>query len=122
MSELNDPRVLFAAERTLMAWTRTAIALMAFGFVVERFGLFEFWLHDQGAAAATPTVTQATGIAFVLLGVAVSLLSVVQYRRVLRQLRPPEFPRGYWVSLAVAVNLLVALAGLLLGAHLVGVL
>jgi len=40
MSDLNDPRVLFAAERTLMAWNRTSISMMAFGFVIERFGIF----------------------------------------------------------------------------------
>jgi putative membrane protein len=40
MSDLNDPRVLFSAERTLLAWNRTSISLMAFGFLVERFGLF----------------------------------------------------------------------------------
>ena len=40
MSDLNDPRVLFAAERNLLAWNRKSISLMAFGFLVERFGLF----------------------------------------------------------------------------------
>ena len=39
MSDLNDPRVLLAVERTLFAWNRTGISLMAFGFVVERFAL-----------------------------------------------------------------------------------
>jgi putative membrane protein len=34
MSELNDPRVLFAAERTLLAWSRTSAGLMAFGFLL----------------------------------------------------------------------------------------
>ena len=35
-----DPRVFFAAERTFLAWIRTGLALMGFGFVVARFGLF----------------------------------------------------------------------------------
>jgi len=35
-----DPRVYFAAERTLLAWVRTGLAMMGFGFVVARFGLF----------------------------------------------------------------------------------
>jgi len=34
-----DPRVLYAAERTLLAWIRTGLALMGFGFVVARFSL-----------------------------------------------------------------------------------
>lgn len=119
MSELKDPRVLFAAERTLMAWTRTAVALMAFGFVVERFSLLERLLRPD--LTATVDVAAGVGVGFVLLGVMVCLLSVVQYRRVLRELQPAEFPRGYWVSVAATVNLLVALAGLVLAAHLLGV-
>ena len=35
-----DPRVPLAAERTFLAWIRTGLALMGFGFVVARFGLF----------------------------------------------------------------------------------
>ncbi len=40
MSDGNDPRVFFAAERTLLAWVRTGLAVMGLGFVVARFGLF----------------------------------------------------------------------------------
>ena len=36
----DDPRIYFAAERTFLAWIRTGLALMGFGFVVARFGLF----------------------------------------------------------------------------------
>ena len=51
MSDLNDPRVFFVAERTLMAWNRTGLTLMAFGFVLERFGLFLHVLRqDPGHA------------------------------------------------------------------------
>ena len=36
----SDPRVQFAAERTFLAWIRTGLSFMGFGFVVARFGLF----------------------------------------------------------------------------------
>ena len=47
MSDLNDPRVFFAAERTLLAWNRTSLTLMAFGFVIEHFGLFVYMLFSE---------------------------------------------------------------------------
>jgi len=40
MKQGGDLRDRLAAERTFLAWIRTGIALMAFGFVVARFGLF----------------------------------------------------------------------------------
>ena len=47
MDESNDPRVYFAAERTLLAWMRTGITVIGLGFVVARFGLFlQILRHD----------------------------------------------------------------------------
>jgi hypothetical protein len=50
---LTDPRVYFAAERTLLAWLRTGIAIMAFGFVVARFSLIVRLLDAQGSNILT---------------------------------------------------------------------
>jgi putative membrane protein len=109
MSELNDPRVLFAAERTLLAWNRTASGLIALGFFIDRAAL----MAEGGGVFAT-----AIGIAFLILGVALNILSVVQYRRSLATLRPAEIPTGYWLNLAVFMSLAVAFLGLLLAAYL----
>ena len=54
----DDPRVRFAAERTLLAWMRTGLALMGFGFVVARFGLF---LREIAAAGHVTAHQNATG-------------------------------------------------------------
>jgi putative membrane protein len=111
MSDLNDPRVLFAAERTLLAWSRTAAGLMAFGFLIDRAGLVV-----QGAAPRGGTLW--IGVAFVALGVILSGLSAMQYRRAIASLRPIEIPPGYWVNLAVFMSALIAALGLALAAYL----
>lgn len=108
MSDLNDPRVLFAAERTLLAWNRTASGLIALGFFIDRAALM------TDAAKSGRGFAAAIGIAFLLLGVLLNVLSVVQYRRGVASLRPVEIPPGYWPNLAVVTSLAVALLGLLL--------
>ena len=45
--KVSDPRVFFAAERTLLAWVRTGLTIMALGFVVARFGLFLSLLRNS---------------------------------------------------------------------------
>lgn len=108
MSELDDPRVLFAAERTLLAWSRTAAGLMALGFFVDRASLVD------AAGGPHRKFAACIGVAFLLLGVVLSILSVVQYRRSVASLRTVEIPPGYWLNLGVGTSLAVALLGLLL--------
>ena len=112
MSNLDDPRVLFAAERTLMAWSRTAAGLMAFGFVVERTTLL------LGDADARSRFAFWIALAFILLGVVLSVLSIVQYRRSVAALRPIEIPPGYWVNLSAYANAAIGMLGVLLAAYL----
>jgi putative membrane protein len=113
MSELNDPRVLFAAERTLLAWSRTSAGLMAFGFLVDRAGLV-----INGPAAARDFGFWI-GLAFILVGVLVCPLSVVQYHRSIAQLRQVEIPPGYWVNLSTFMSIAIGLLGLALAIYLV---
>jgi putative membrane protein len=79
MSCLDDPRVLFAAERTLLPWQRTAIALIGLGFVGERVGL----------------VSLSLGVGLLAIGSGLSTVSALQYRSVLRTLVDQEVPRGH---------------------------
>lgn len=118
MSDINDPRVFFAAERTLLAWNRTSLALMAFGFVIERFGLFLHLLSPQHSAMLQRGFSYWIGIAFILLGAFVSLAAVAQYRKVLRTLKPIEIPEDYAVHLGVLANMAVAILGIALIVYL----
>jgi putative membrane protein len=117
MSDLNDPRVFFAAERTLLAWNRTSLALMAFGFVIERFGLFVTILLPKHDMALQRGLSFWTGLIFVLLGAFVAAYSTVQYRKVVATLKPIEIPEGYRTDPGVISNLIVAAMGIVLAVY-----
>ena len=118
MSDLNDPRVLFAAERTLLAWNRTSLTLMAFGFMIERFGLFMHMLSPDKIAPLQRSFSFWIGLGFIVLGAIASFTSVVQYRTVLRTLKPVEFPKGYRVNSGIFINLAVTVMGVVLTVYL----
>ena len=114
LKHLGDISVLFAAERTLLAWNRTTIALMGIGFVIERFGLFLRMLRN---GSAHYHASFWLGVSFILFGAVVSAASAVQYRRIVRSLPDPEIPLGYWVNLPVVTSAFIALLGLTLAAY-----
>jgi putative membrane protein len=118
MSDLNDPRVFFAAERTLLAWSRTSITVMVFGFVVERFGLLVHILLPKGGEIILRNISFWVGLIFILFGVTLSVLSTIQYFRVLKTLKKEEIPEGYWLHLGVVTNIVLALLGLLVTFYL----
>jgi putative membrane protein len=80
-----------ANERTLLAWIRTGIALMAFGFAIARFGLFLREISRAGAPLS-PGREHAVGsgwfgVVLVLLGLVTNLAAMVRYFQVRRALQ-----------------------------------
>ncbi|MGD1984715.1 MAG: DUF202 domain-containing protein [Chromatiaceae bacterium] len=119
MSDLNDPRVFFAAERTLLAWNRTSVSLMAFGFVIERFGLFLENSGREEVELLQRHFSFIVGTAFILMASFLAAYSAIQHRRILASLKPIEIPPGYNIAMSMLVNIVVGILGLLLMLYLV---
>jgi putative membrane protein len=115
----NDPRVFLAAERTLLAWLRTAVALIGLGFVVARFGLLLQVFGRDHAAGTGHHLSPWVGVALAGLGAASAGVSAWQHRRFCRTLGVADLPQGYRIEVAIAMGFAVALAGLVLAVLLV---
>lgn len=117
----SDPRVFFAAERTLLAWLRTGLTIMALGFVVSRFGLFVQLLATQSQGtlpAVHSSLSAALGVAFVIVGTLAIVVAAVQHQRFVATLPQTDLPRAYSRVFALLLSLLMGALGVILAGYL----
>ena len=112
-----------AAERTLLAWIRTGLALMGFGFVVARFGLFlqELQIAQHTLPARSYGLSLWFGTALIAVGVIVNILAGWHHARLVRELDRGETAHSRLSTQAVAIAFFLALVGLAMAIYLVSV-
>jgi putative membrane protein len=118
---VDDPRVYLAAERTFLAWIRTSVSLMGFGFLIARFAL---WLREYGVAGssrpqAPPQMSTWLGLLMVCVGVAVCVMAAVRYRGYVKALQRGETNPSIRSGTSLLVAAALALVGLAITVHII---
>jgi putative membrane protein len=111
-----------ANERTLLAWVRTAIAIMAFGFLVQKFDLFLRIAAESLARRSLPgggqSVGTAAGLLLIVLGGGTMVLATMRFRRTTRDIDAAERRPGPGTRLDIALVALLMLLGAILFVYL----
>jgi len=114
-------RVHMANERTFLAWIRTSIGIMAFGFVVEKFALFlkqvSYFLGKEIPAAPPPGYSSFFGIFLVFLGTVMGVLAFIRYKKVERQIDEDTYRPS--LILDILLTLSVLAMGIFLAIYLI---
>lgn len=98
-----------ANERTFLAWIRTSIALMSFGFVIVKFTLFlkEISLLIETKDVSSKGYSSMVGVIMVALGVILSLLAFIRYKKYEKQLNNNSYVASSMLSLLITLIILV---------------
>jgi putative membrane protein len=119
-NELARERNREAADRTLLAWIRTSLALISFGFGIERLGQAAIEL-DGKLAGFSAIRTRIGGAVLVALGVAATLAGMWEHRRMLQAIASNEYryadrpPIARYMAIALVAVGLAALVLILTG-------
>ena len=114
----NRARDHLANERTFLAWMRTSVAIVVFGFAIGRFAIAMRQLTAiQGLASKTTGLSVWMGMISILAGVLMAVAGLVRYRKTRALLEEGKFePAGFIVDL---VTILTVLFGLALAGYLI---
>ena len=111
--KLNDilalDRTRLAAERNLMAWLRTALSMISFGFTIYKF--LQMFQAQSQVPALYPDAPRNFGLALIGIGTFALLVACVQHWRCVKKLRADQ-PYNPW-DLTIVVAILIGLFGLL---------
>jgi putative membrane protein len=110
--DLGVTRTALSAERTLMSWVRTALAMISFGFTIFKF--MHALVAAQELAPRHEAGPRNLGIALATLGTAALVAGTIQYRGIVRSLNGPRLGFTIYVGLAVIAVGLLVLLGLVL--------
>jgi inner membrane protein YidH len=108
-----------ANERTFLAWTRTGLAVVAFGFVIEKFNLLVEAVANTAAAPAAiqkllvqrlaGPLGRFDGIALILVGIALIIIAGIRYAHTTRLIDQPDYARAGSGRTEMALTVLLAL-------------
>lgn len=120
-TQLND---YLAVERTSLAWIRTGLALMGFGFVVARFGLFlqEIQIAQRDVSSAVSSgLSLWFGTALIAVGVLINGYSAWHHASLIRRLQRGETQRIHpWIQTTL-VGVLLVIVGSAMAVYLVAI-
>lgn len=98
--EESHARELLASERTFLAWIRTSIAVIGFGFAVIK---FDAWIgRTQGTAEAATQPPVSIGGFMILLGGVLAVLGAIHYRRTNKQIVEGKVTASNWLIMLVS--------------------
>jgi putative membrane protein len=111
-----------ANERTFLAWVRTAIALMAFGFLLERFDLFlqmaAITLGNKAPRIPDVGFGRSAGLGLLIAGVAITVVAAIRFVRNAKDIASEEVKADKGRSVDIALAVLLVLLGLALAVYL----
>jgi inner membrane protein YidH len=117
IEDSNRARDHLANERTFLAWVRTSVAIVVFGFAIGRFAIAMRQLTAlQGHVSKTTGISVVMGMISILAGVVMMIAGGARYRKTRALLDEGKFqPAGFIVDL---VTILTVLFGLALAGYL----